>query len=256
MYDFPEIRSATDALWAIVAHHLSNEGIEDVPSSLVHDVNLHQLWSDDNLFFSQTCGYDVVNRYQDRFQVIATPCYDVPGCNGADYASTIVVPEDSPYDDVVDMLGTVAVVNGPESQSGTNALFGLVAPYRYGKRFFSEVRISGSHMASLAVLNMGGADVASIDCMTYELLKRYRPEVIEGTRCLGTTYPAPAPPYVTRSDIDPDSVARMKNALLATFADSTAQPVLESLLLKNVVIGMADDYQRISTEFPHNLTAV
>lgn len=255
MYDFPEVRDATDALWHGLRRHFEAEGVRDVPQSLVHDVPLQTLWSDQDLFFSQCCGYDIVHGFQGRLQVLATPCFAAPGCAGGDYASTVVVPEDSQYQDVLDMYDTVAVINGAESHSGVNALFGLVAPHSQDKKFFSRVKISGSHAASLATVQKRKADVASIDCITYALLQRHRPTALAGTRVLGFTCAAPAPPYVTRHNVDPIMVKRMKDALRKVFADPSLSSVRESLLLDDVKIQSADVYQRIASEFRHDLTA-
>lgn len=256
MYDFPEVRLAVDALWQGMARHFRSEGIESVPRALVHDRPLKSLWSDDNLFMSQCCGYDIVHGYKDRLKVLGTPYFDAPGCSNGHYASMVVVPEDSPYRDVVDMFDTIVVINGPESHSGMNALFALVAPYSQNGRFFSQVKISGTHAGSLVMLKNAEADVAAIDCMTYELLCRYRPAAIEATRPLGLTYAAPAPPYVTRSVVDVETVARMKNALLETFADPAVSNARQTLLLDDVEITSDATYQQIVTEFRHDLRAV
>lgn len=256
MYDFLEVRHTTAALWRGMVRHFRNEGIAQIPQQIVHDQNLSCLWSGDNLFMSQCCGYDVVHRYKTQLQVLGTPWFSAPGCYQGNYASTIVVPVNSPYQDVVDMHGTVVVINGPESHSGMNALFALVAPYSRDGRFFSEVKISGSHAASLTALNTGDADVASVDCLTYELLRRYRPIAIEGTRPLGLTYAAPAPPYVTGANVDPETVARMKRALLATFTDASLCGVRQALLLAGIEISSAETYQPIATEFSHHLRAI
>lgn len=256
MYDFPEVRHATDALWQSMERHFRREGIAQVPHRLVHDQYLNSLWSDDELLISQCCGYNIVHRYKDHLQVLATPWFNAPGCFEGNYASTIVVHENSLHRDVVDMLGTVVVINGPESHSGMNALFSLVAPYSRDGRFFAEVKISGSHAQSLSALEKGDADVASVDCVTYELLRRYRPAAIGGTRALGLTYTTPAPPYVTRANVSTDTEARMKNAQLATFADATLSDVRRTLLLADIEISSAEVYHRITTEFLHELRAV
>ena len=255
MYDFPEVRDATDALWSGIAHHFEAEGLRDVPQHLVHDLPSQTLWSDSSLLFSQCCGYDVVHSFKGRLQVLATPCSVAPGCIGADYTSVIVVPERSLYEDVLDMNDTVAVINGVESHSGVNALFGLVAPCSRGGKFFSQVKVSGSHTASLSMVQKGEADVASIDCITYALLQRYRPAALDGTRQLGFTYRAPTPPYVTRSDLDPSIVECMKNALANVFEDPSLASTKKLLLLESIEIQSTDVYQRIVSDFKHNLIA-
>ena len=256
MYDIPEIRHATDAFWQGMARHLRKQGIKQVPRRLIHDQHLSQLWMDDELLISQCCGYDVMRRYKNRLQVLATPWFDAPGCSRGDYASTIVVPEHSSNQDVIDMLGTVVVINGPESHSGMNALFSLVAPYARGGKFFSEVKISGSHVESLVALKNGEAEVAAVDCLTYELLRRYRPTAIEGTRTLGLTYAAPAPPYVTRASVCDDNLARMRTALFATFVDPSLTAARQAMLLAGIELTTVNPYHRIDTEFEHALVAV
>ena len=256
MYDIAEIRHAHDTLWKGFARHFRRQGLKNVPRILSYDQSVTSLWSDNQLFLSQCCGYDVVHQYQHRLQVLATPWFDVSGCANGDYASTIVVPVDSTYYDVIEMAGKVAVINGPESHSGMTALLSLVSAHCRNRKFFSDILISGSHLQSLAVLVSGKADVASVDCVTYELLRRYRPAAIEGTRALGLTYPAPAPPYVTAATFHLESVARMQHALVDAFEDQTLLAARQALLLEKIEISSATTYHRILDDFKHDLRAV
>jgi ABC-type phosphate/phosphonate transport system substrate-binding protein len=256
MYDIAEIRHTHDALWKGFAGHFHRHGLRNIPRVLSHDQPVNSLWSDDQLFLSQCCGYDVVHQDQHCLQVLATPWFDVDGCANGDYASTIVVPADSTYDDVIAMAGKVAVINGPESHSGMTALLSLVSPHRRNRKFFAEILVSGSHLQSLALLIAGKADVASVDCVTYELLRRYRPAAIDGTRALGLTYPAPAPPYVTAGTFDSDTVERMQHALVDAFEDQNLLAARQALLLEKIEISTAATYQRILDDFKHSLRAV
>jgi len=222
----------------------------------MHDQPVNSLWSDNSLFMSQCCGYDIIHRYKHRLQVLATPWFNATGCSNGDYASTIVVPTDSAFDDVTDMVGKVAVINGPESHSGMNALLSLVSSHCQSSRFFAEIKISGSHNQSLALLREGKADIAAVDCITYELLGRYRPISIQGTRALGLTYPAPAPPYVTAGKFDRETVARMQDALLEAFEDPSLLDCRHTLLLEKIELSSAAAYQRIDNEFKHSLRAI
>ena len=74
------------------------------------------------MWFSQCCGFDIIGRYAGKLRPIATPHFGATGCKGADYASFIVVGEDCKVDDVLNMFGSICVVNGLESHSGSNAL--------------------------------------------------------------------------------------------------------------------------------------
>ena len=256
MYDIVEVRHALDALWTGMARHFRHQGINHVPRRLTHDKPVSSLWSDDNMFISQCCGYDIVHGYKDRLQVLATPWFDVPGCSNGNYSSLIIVPEDSLFCDAIDMEGTVAVINGHESHSGMNTLFSLVAPHSQNNKFFSEIKISGSHAESLVLLKKRQAEVASVDCIIYELLKRYRPAAIKGTRPLGFTYSAPTPPYITRGKADMETFQRMQNALLETFEDQTLADSRQRLLMNKIELTSANLYQRIPDEFSHNLRAI
>ena len=108
--------------------------------------------ADPGLLFGQCCGYDVVYGFADCLTVLATPVYDAPGCEGADYLSFVLVRADSPATALDDLKGGTCVVNGFNSHSGTNALRALVAPLSRDGRFFATVKVSGAHVDSLAML--------------------------------------------------------------------------------------------------------
>ena len=245
MYDMPEVAAALDDLWAGLARHFRREGVGEVPARIVHGRSLQDLWRDPELCFSQCCGYDLINSYAGNLKPLATPHYSAPDCDGIEYASVIVVSEACWARDVLDMRGAVCVVNGFESHSGMSALRALVAPASQDGRFFSAVKVSGTHAASLALLRGGEADVAAIDCVTYALFHRYRPDSLAGTRKLGITYHAPGVPYVTRAGTDPDAFARMQAAILRTFADPNLVATREALLLSDIRLVATSDYGRI-----------
>ncbi len=246
MYEMPEVRKALDTLWDGLARYLKREGVSDVPNSLVHGHALGDLWDDPDLWFSQCCGYDIVNRYAGKLRPIATPRYGAPECKGCDYASVVVVAEDSDATCVLKMRGAVCVVNGLESHSGMNSLRALVAPSSQNGRFFSKVKVSGAHAASLEMIRRGEAHVAAIDCVTYALLESYRPAALAGTRKLGRTYRAPGIPYVTRRNEDEDIIARMRTALLRTYADPNLAAARRVLFLKDIEELSVSAYGRIA----------
>ncbi len=248
MYNIPEVRMALDEFWRGLVRYFELEGVGGVPSSLMHDRPSNQMWDDPGLIFSQCCGYDLVHRYTGRLIPIATPHFHAPECLGADYASVIVVAEDCPFDDVLLMAGTVCAINGPESHSGMGALQALVAPVSRDGRFFSRVRISGSHIASLALLKRGAVHIAAIDSVTYTLLELYRPDALRGLRKLGRTYRAPGVPYVIHGDFSPATIERMRTAVFRTFADPNLQGVRQTLLLDDIEFLPIQAYERIAAD--------
>lgn len=251
MYDLPAVRAATDAFWAALAGNLRRQGLAEVPEMLIHDRPVGELWSDPHLLISQCCGLDVRLRYRDRLLPIATPRFAVPGCEGGTYCSLVVVAEDSPFDDVRDMYGTVAVINGRESHSGMSSLRHLVAERNVGGRFFADVKVSGSHAGSLELVRRGEADVAAIDCVTLTLIQRTSDTAMRGIRVLGDTYHAPAPPYVVLASCPPDHALRIRAALVETFEDRSLAECREVLLLKGIALTSIEDYSVLDTYQSH-----
>ncbi len=244
-YELPETRAAQDALWAVIARHLGRQGIDGVPARLTRDRPVATLLADPGLLFGQCCGYDVVYGFADCLTVLATPKYDAPGCDGSDYVSVVLVRADSPARTLDDLRGGTCVVNGFNSHSGTNALRALVAPLSRDGRFFGAVKVSGAHMASLAMLSGGDADVMAMDGVLHALIARHRPAALAGTRILCRSEPAPAPPFVTAATADADMIARMQAALADAFADGAAATSRATLLLGGIAFRPLTDYARI-----------
>jgi ABC-type phosphate/phosphonate transport system substrate-binding protein len=242
MYGFPETRAARDALWTVLARNLRSNGISDVPDELTHDLPVLELWQDTNLLLSQCCGYDVVKPYKNLLRPIATPIYNSRACVGEYYCSLVIVAEDSPFDDVCQMKGMIGVINGPESHSGMSSLRQLISSTHSGGDFFSELKISGSHEASLHMIRTGQAHVAAIDSVIVSLVVRYRPEDMQGIRVLGTTYRAPAPPFVVRVETPEDEVDKIRSALLDTINDPATEEFRQDMLLQGVIPATTDDY--------------
>ncbi|MGH6899946.1 MAG: phosphate/phosphite/phosphonate ABC transporter substrate-binding protein [Geminicoccaceae bacterium] len=246
MYDLPEVRPAQDALWAGLARHLAREGVADVPAALACEDPAAALWSAPGLLFSQCCGYDLVNGYAGALRPLATPCYRASGCAGPSYRSIVVVAEDRAAGSLEDLRGAVCAINGWTSHSGMSALRALIAPLSRAGRFFAEVRVSGAHSASLAMVARGEADVAAIDCVVHALLARHRPAALHGTRPLAETASAPAPPFVTHARARDDVVARLRSALTRTFDDPALAAARADLLLAGIEILPLAAYDRIT----------
>jgi ABC-type phosphate/phosphonate transport system substrate-binding protein len=247
MYDLREVRGATDALWRGLARHLRAAGIPDVPEALDRARPHEEQWSDPRLLFGQTCGYPLVRSLRGKVRVVATPCHDVPGCESGAYASVVVVAEASQTRTLDDLRGAAFAMNDRGSHSGANAIAALIAPLATpGAPFFSSVRLTGDHVASIAAVAAGEADVASIDGVTHALLTQHRPRALDGTRVLCATASAPAPPYVTSARTTDDDLARIRDALAAAMADPALASARAELLLRGVRVLPEASYERIA----------
>lgn len=246
MYDFPEVREELQAFWTAVAETLMTHGVAEVPHTLQHTGDMLHAWSEPDLLLTQCCGYDLVNRFAAKLEPIATPRYSAEGCDGCYYSSAVIVSGSNPANHIEELRGSACVVNGFDSHSGMNALRALVAPYHDAGRFFCEVRVSGSHTASVAEVATGAADVASIDCVTYALLQRYRPAALDGTRVLCFSERAPAIPYVVRSDLEAPLRETLTVALEEVFEQPAVRRLAQAFFIDGVERVPLAEYERIA----------
>jgi ABC-type phosphate/phosphonate transport system substrate-binding protein len=246
MYDLPELRSATDVWWAGLARALRREGIEDVPNQLTREPRTEAIWQRPDLLLSQICGYNMVGARRERLAYVATPRYTAPGCHGPLYRSHIVVPASAPARTLEDLRGRRCAINGYSSHSGCNALRATIAPLAQGGRFFSSVTVSGGHAPSLVLLARGEADVAAIDCITYALLARNRPRLVEDTRIIAQSAAAPVGPYITRGGGTDELIARLRGGLTQAMHDPGLAAVRADLLLDGVEILSIENYAGIA----------
>ena len=224
MYDLPPLADATCAWWQALAAAFRRQGLAGVPETLDRG-DRYAHWAAPDLFLSQSCGYRLTFAFADRLQVLAVPFYDAPHCRGADYCSLVMVRESAPMRGIEGLRGMRAAVNGFDSQSGCNALRAAVAPLASEGRFFARTIESGSHVASLAMVAAGEADVCAIDGVLHALLADAMPETLAGLRVLARTAYAPNLPYVTCAGRGAGEVEAMRLALLEAAAD----PALASL---------------------------
>src|SRR5436309_2979270 len=87
MYDWPEVRAATDAWWSGISRYL---GVH-IPLRRAKDHA--SLWRGPDLLFSQTCGYPFTHELRGAVQLVATPHYRAVGCHGPAYSSFIFARE-------------------------------------------------------------------------------------------------------------------------------------------------------------------
>ncbi|MEP6546509.1 MAG: PhnD/SsuA/transferrin family substrate-binding protein [Gammaproteobacteria bacterium] len=245
MYDFPEARAATDAWWAGLRRHLAGEGVADTPSTLLRRDDLIEQWSDPALLISQTCGYLLAGDLRNTLQPVATPHYTVAGCAGPDYASVILVRDSPPAAELEEFRGGVGIYSRLYSHAGYNALRGIIAPLAGGSPFFSKVIGSGSHIDSIRLLATGAGDIATVCSVIYAFVSRWRPEALLGTRVLGYTPLAPAPPYVAPIGATRQSIAQLRSAFAAAMVDPALASVREDLYLGGISILDRTAYDRI-----------
>jgi ABC-type phosphate/phosphonate transport system substrate-binding protein len=113
------------------------------------------------------------------------PLFDVPGTDGRFYSSHFIVAAGSDIDSIDASRGRVAAMNNADSNSGMNVLRHAVAGVSDGDQFFTSVITSGGHLHSLEMVANRSADIAAIDCVSYQLIADWRPELCAEIRIIG-----------------------------------------------------------------------
>jgi ABC-type phosphate/phosphonate transport system substrate-binding protein len=244
MYDPPELQAANDALWSAIGARLGCEGVE-APERLTRGVPLGAIWSDPALLLAQTCGYPLMTALKGRVQVVATPRYGAPGCEGSHHRSAVVVRQNDPAAVLADLRGRRFALNDPASNTGMNLIRALIAPLVHGEAFFSVVTVTGGHAASAEAVANGEADVAAIDGVTFALLQRLHPGVTRRLRVLAWTETSPGLPLITGIATTAATRAALSRALADTARDPSLRETRAELLLEGFDVLPASRYEAV-----------
>jgi ABC transporter, phosphonate, periplasmic substrate-binding protein len=193
MYDLPELRASTDALWGDIAGRLDVDG---VPAELgrqhASDLLTHH-WRHPALLLTQACGWPVAALINGEVAIVGAFTYRGVSDDRARCTCHLVARAD---DTDRPLQGRAVAVNGTDSLSGWICLVATVGE-------LGPVRITGAHVESLAEVRAGRADLASIDPVTWALLARHRPAALDGLTIIGAGPAVPSLPLITHPTIGP-----------------------------------------------------
>ena len=245
MYNPPGMRAANALFWEALSGLLREAGLEGVPDALSFE---RPAVPDDigpEVLFSQTCGYPLQTLYAGQYRLLARPCYDAAGCNGSTHSAFFVVPADSPYRRLEDVRGKRFALNSLHSNSGMNLPRRLLAERAGGRPYFGEVIETGGHGPSMVLVSSGGADCASIDCLTYVFSQDYQPATVAGLRILAQTPTSPVIPFVTSATTDDATVAVLQRCLYRMSSDPRFAAALSGLRIARIEPAPDAEYKAI-----------
>jgi ABC-type phosphate/phosphonate transport system substrate-binding protein len=245
MYDFPWIAGANDALWASISARLDDAGVE-APRELTRGPDLASHWRDPRLIFGQTCGYPYVAGLKPLVTLIAAPEYAFSGCEGASHRSFIIRRASDARRELSEFRGSSAALNAHDSNTGMNLFRAAIAPIARGAPFFHAVVVTGSHEASITAVADGQADLASIDCVSFALLERGRPELAERIAIVAASPLSPGLPFIAAATLAAPTIAAVRAALFAAVADSNLAEARAALGLKGAQRTIRADYERVT----------
>lgn len=172
MYDWPEVREATDGFWQAIRRHLADRGF-DPPPALERGKQPETLWTAPSLLLSQTCGYPYATLLAGKVTLVGTPAHAVTGAAPGRYFSVLVARKGDALRDTGDLAHKRFAFNMTQSQSGFAAPARLLAERNHAS--LPVPLETGAHRASICAVAEGRADWASIDAVTWELARRHEP---------------------------------------------------------------------------------
>ena len=243
MYDWPEVQSANYALWAFIAGWLGSAGIE-APASLDRTLRYSEPWFSPNLLLAQTCGYPFVATLRGKVRLVGTACYDVPGCEGADYSSVIITNRGSKIASLADLGNASAAINTEDSQSGHWALRAAIA-VAPGAVPPKRAILSGGHRLSLRRVAAGTADVAAIDAVCWALAERHEPLAHAAVRVIARSPSSPGLPLITALGSSDATLAALRSAMAAAVTAPELQMARRAIFLKGFEVLPESAYDRV-----------
>ncbi len=188
MYQRPQLVGAHDRLWALIRRQLV-----DAPERLSQDAAPFDLWNAPDLVLSQTCGMPYRLWLHGKVQLVGTPDYGVHGCPPGYYRSALVVRADDRREDLAEFRDAVFAYNESVSQSGYAAPYAHLQPFG----FWFENRVqTHAHLQSAKAVAEGCADIASLDAVSWRLMRAHEP-FAGALRVLDWTVPTPGLPLIT-----------------------------------------------------------
>ncbi|WP_367714891.1 PhnD/SsuA/transferrin family substrate-binding protein [Nitratireductor sp. GISD-1A_MAKvit] len=226
MYDWPECRQDTDALWQGWRDALRGCGV-DAPQALTRSGDLQALWQSPNLLLAQTCWGPMEAGLAEHVRVVGQPDYSAyEGGEGTLYSSALVMRRDggriclaAPPDGrallPLDLMrGKRLAYNEMLSRSGFLALIQDLKEAGEGIDIFAEKLSTGGHRASLEAVHDGRADVCAVDCRSWAMAQRFVPGV-DGLHVVGWTARRLGLPYVTSRKTDEETIASLRAVLFS-----------------------------------------
>lgn len=225
MYDRPELSTAHGVFWAGIHKNLADVEIKS-PSKLDQSAQGLAAWLSPNLCFSQTCGRPYKLHLRAAVTLIGTPDYGLAGCPAGHYRSVLIARKDDRRATLSDFNGAVLAYNETMSQSGFAAVLHCCVQ--------DDVDLAaglhtGAHLASIAAVQDGRADLAGIDALTWEFFCQFTPT--DSLKIIGYSMPTPTLPYITRVGQDAAAYAdAIRAAIHQMPANARAMLRLKSLV--------------------------
>ena len=245
LYNIPEMHAAFRAFWHRLRALAAERGVAGLPEEPDQSAPAVPDRIGGEVAFTQVCGFPLMTRLGGQAKFLMTPVYDAPGCAGPTHTAFFVVRADATFRTLEDLRGRMIAFNSVMSNSGMNLPRRAIAAIAGGKPFFGRRLITGSQAASVEAVVKGDADVATIDCVTDAVLRRHRPEFMQGIRVLAECARSPSLPFVTSAETSECDAEILRHCLAALPRTPDGAVACQGLLIRDFVRLSEDDYKPV-----------
>jgi phosphonate transport system substrate-binding protein len=187
---------------------------------------------DVDVAFVCTSAY-IVGHREFNMQLLAAP--QVLG--DTVYHSLLIVPADSPAENMADLRGAVFAFTDPISTSGRNYPISLVQQMgETPESFFSRTFYTYSHDDAIRAVASHVADGAAIDSLVYAYALEREPELAQQTRVIHASPVFGIPPVVVSPSARPQLVADLQDALLRMNETAVGRAALQTAGMDGFVL--------------------
>jgi ABC-type phosphate/phosphonate transport system substrate-binding protein len=249
MFDLPELQAATTTFWSAWSAEIRRRGLRAPDDRTIPGDPLLNHWRHPDLLISQTCGYPVATALRDQVSVIGTCAYVLPNSEEPGfYRSLLVARADDPRAepstaggvDLRAFRASTVAVNNNDSLSGCVSLG--VALVDGGVDQVGNVIVTGGHVASLAAVHSGRADLIAVDAITHALVSDVRPAALDGLVVIGRGPRIPCLPFITSTSGDIQLLRHAAAAAIELLRNDCAH-VLRALRISAFVPLTMADYE-------------
>lgn len=197
------------------------------------------------LHLGQICGIDFANSAAGEYSYLATLELEDRAVPAGYYRSVLVSPAKGGLAalDEFDPGRHLVAVNERGSFSGSLTFARTVLGS--GQFSFPHVEVTGSHAASLHLIARSKVMLASIDCVSFEMVTRHNHQIKEHIHVLGYTDPYPGLPFVTSGEMPKNIRSVMTERLLGFLEGKRARIWADRLGVRGIVKLPEDSYQRM-----------
>ena len=243
MYAFnSELRHAWQALFNQF-RRLLDDG-DRLDENLVFDT-AESVLRDPGMFIGHTCGYPLMKHLQDAVTPFCVPVFNVSGVEGNLYSSRFIVAAESNIGSLAECAGRIVTINNRDSNSGMNVLRHAIAKLNPAGPFFTSVISSGGHLQSLTAVAEKRADVAAIDCVSFQFIEDRWPELTTQVRSIGDSVKTCGLPLVLPNANLPSTDTQQILAALNEALKQVNPRFRQQLHLSHFASASFDDYQGI-----------